>query len=430
MIRCKHLILLCLLLLTACSQKKLPKLKGQNPYAIIFELKDQVPLDFVANVEHTQALNPKADLIIILPKHLRKVFHIHRIHKVKSEHFSAETLVKALKLEHAFYVDNHTYISKSLLPYLKDPSSLDGITHMGVQSPPFTGSFIDGRSPSRLMKDISICFTKRPSTYLTGSGIRSRADHFFDDAKLPFDPARVKYGESVFVKTRFLDTFFETHHPKITHPYFLFTHDDDHAVPGKHTAKLDDPKLLGWFGKNSTDPRIYALPIGIANAHFEHGNEEKIRTISNLEVPKDILLYMNFDPLTNRDKREPAYKAFVNCRYCTYVLRTDNTMNFLNLRRAKFVVSPEGNGLDCHRTWEALIMGTIPIVLTSPLDPLFKDLPVLIVSDWSEVTESLLHETYLKYQHVNFKDLPQLTLNYWLKNIDEKKRRLLTTSAY
>ena len=45
-------------------------------------------------------------------------------------------------------------------------------------------------------------------------------------------------------------------------------------------------------------------------------------------------------------------------------------------------MSPQGNGLDCHRTWEALILKTIPIVRTSSLDPLYEGLPVVVVHEW------------------------------------------------
>ncbi len=55
-----------------------------------------------------------------------------------------------------------------------------------------------------------------------------------------------------------------------------------------------------------------------------------------------------------------------------------------------FVISPHGNGVDCHRTWEALALGCVPIVRTSPLDALYEGLPVLIVSNWCEVTADFL----------------------------------------
>jgi hypothetical protein len=45
-----------------------------------------------------------------------------------------------------------------------------------------------------------------------------------------------------------------------------------------------------------------------------------------------------------------------------------------------FEICPRGNGLDCHRTWEALLLRSIPIVRTSTLDPLYEGFPVVIIS--------------------------------------------------
>jgi hypothetical protein len=75
----------------------------------------------------------------------------------------------------------------------------------------------------------------------------------------------------------------------------------------------------------------------------------------------------------------------------------------------KYVLSPHGNGLDCHRTWEALILGCIPIMKTSALDPMFDGLPVLIVKNWSDVTQELL-DTFVPQTN-----LEKLHTSYWLK---------------
>jgi hypothetical protein len=60
---------------------------------------------------------------------------------------------------------------------------------------------------------------------------------------------------------------------------------------------------------------------------------------------------------------------------------------FGELTKHRFMVSPAGNGLDTHSTWEALLAGCIPIVPRSPLDPMFEDLPVWLVDSWEEVTD-------------------------------------------
>jgi hypothetical protein len=80
-----------------------------------------------------------------------------------------------------------------------------------------------------------------------------------------------------------------------------------------------------------------------------------------------------------------------------------------------FVISPHGNGFDCHRTWEAIALGTIPILKTSPLDAMFEGLPVWIVHDWNQVTESGMREKIKEFGKEP--TLEKLQLNYWLKKI-------------
>jgi hypothetical protein len=77
-----------------------------------------------------------------------------------------------------------------------------------------------------------------------------------------------------------------------------------------------------------------------------------------------------------------------------------------------FVLSPHGNGLDCHRTWEALALGCIPIVKSSGLDPLFENLPVWIVHEWSEVTQEAMNcvVNSFKTQSCQYE---KLNLSYW-----------------
>ncbi|NBO25041.1 MAG: hypothetical protein EBU93_07420 [Chlamydiae bacterium] len=84
-----------------------------------------------------------------------------------------------------------------------------------------------------------------------------------------------------------------------------------------------------------------------------------------------------------------------------------------------FSISPHGNGLDCHRTWEDLILGCIVIVKTSPLDFLYEGLPVVIVKDWSEITEQNL-EYWMTLYHNAFTNpicRYRLTNEYWFSKI-------------
>jgi hypothetical protein len=53
----------------------------------------------------------------------------------------------------------------------------------------------------------------------------------------------------------------------------------------------------------------------------------------------------------------------------------------------RFVLSPPGKGQDTHRTWEALSVGSVPIVTAlSPINGVYAGLPVVQVRSWDAVT--------------------------------------------
>jgi hypothetical protein len=51
------------------------------------------------------------------------------------------------------------------------------------------------------------------------------------------------------------------------------------------------------------------------------------------------------------------------------------------------VISPAGHGVQCHRTWEALYAGAVPVLLSedSPVDRLYDGLPVALLSSWEDL---------------------------------------------
>ncbi len=79
------------------------------------------------------------------------------------------------------------------------------------------------------------------------------------------------------------------------------------------------------------------------------------------------------------------------------------------MRKSLFVPSPAGNGLDCHRTWEALYLGAVPVVLKSEFcgDSTW---PVLVIDQWDEIIKLSrpdMEELYLsmrksKYEALEF----------------------------
>ena len=101
--------------------------------------------------------------------------------------------------------------------------------------------------------------------------------------------------------------------------------------------------------------------------------------------------------------------------------RVNASEYFRQLQRLRFVVSPAGNGLDSHSTWEALMAGCIPIVAHSPLDPLYADLPVWLVDDWSEVTDAAVRRQAAQFKRMQW-NFDKIYSPWWRDALVEEER--------
>jgi hypothetical protein len=101
--------------------------------------------------------------------------------------------------------------------------------------------------------------------------------------------------------------------------------------------------------------------------------------------------------------------------------KTDYDTYLRLLRQHKFVVSPPGKGRDCHRHWEALLVGTSPIVIRErALEITLNGLPVWWVRSYQEVTQSEFErksvELFKDWQKAN---IQKLYLEWWQQHINE-----------
>ena len=90
----------------------------------------------------------------------------------------------------------------------------------------------------------------------------------------------------------------------------------------------------------------------------------------------------------------------------------------------KFVFSPLGGGVDCGRTWQALYLGTIPIVPRHTNIQYYEDLPILIYDSLDEINEEYLNEKWFEINDKlknGFYNMNKLKLSYWVKKIKDIK---------
>jgi hypothetical protein len=98
----------------------------------------------------------------------------------------------------------------------------------------------------------------------------------------------------------------------------------------------------------------------------------------------------------------------------------DYSTYYKTLPKYKFIISPEGNGIDCHRHYEALMAGCIPIVEYSEyISEKYGDVPILYTKDYSEINEKYLEEVYERMSKKLY-DFSRLFLNFFDKEIREQ----------
>ena len=77
--------------------------------------------------------------------------------------------------------------------------------------------------------------------------------------------------------------------------------------------------------------------------------------------------------------------------------------------------------MDCHRHWESILFGAIPIVVNSTLYSLFKESPFHILKMWSGLTRD---------QFLNFKvaktSRKAVMIQYWFDKIEAARGRVPT----
>ena len=122
--------------------------------------------------------------------------------------------------------------------------------------------------------------------------------------------------------------------------------------------------------------------------------------------------------LNNKSERTIAFQKSKDINNAFFVReRIKRSEYWKKMRLSKFIISPSGVGLDCHRTWEALALGVVPIIKSSNISKIFQELPVLIVDSFDELNDELLRSYKLEENY----DLKKITLEFWIDQIKMKK---------
>ena len=234
--------------------------------------------------------------------------------------------------------------------------------------------------------------------FISGMGYRKKCDLIFDEFdKFDINIVNQFDGMKIFVKTDLLLEFISNVLPKIKNNFNLYTHNSDFGIDNKYLPLLNNSKLINWFAQNVLikHNKLVSIPIGLANQRWPHGNIKTLNKVISEANTKDNLLYINFDINTNVQER-----TFCLNNINPYTMDTKKPFEeYLRcLSKSYFVVSPNGNGIDCHKHWEALYLKTIPIVTKSVNIDNFKNYPFLVINSWADFKS--LHLTKDLYNNI------------------------------
>jgi hypothetical protein len=258
-------------------------------------------------------------------------------------------------------------------------------------------------------------------------------------------------NSTIYINSPNLNYFIRHIQNKLENNYILVSGGDDHTIPysiSNYKKILNDKKCIKWYSQNciAIHPKLECIPIGLdyhTLSYPEKTNISNRTEISSVEQEKELIsIKNNFMHLQktkikaianfqhnnmntllgnkSRTNRKQAYNTLKNKDCIVWLPKQSRKEFWTECNKYAFVVSPFGNGIDCHRTWEALVLGRIPIVFKHEINTVFEKLPVVIVDDWNKISTQFLKNEFDKIiKNWDTYDFERLTLHYWVKKINQ-----------
>ena len=211
----------------------------------------------------------------------------------------------------------------------------------------------------------------------------------------------------------------------------LITHQADTMITKKLFAKK--PECINhWFALNVgyKNNSLVPLPLGIANDYSYKKNivsKDLLHDINEKKFhDKKVLVYVNFNENTNKKERSWIKPYFNKIDWAEVEEDNLSIKQYADkIKNASFVICPWGNGIDSHRIWETLFLGSIPIVKKHTTFNNLKDLPIFFVNDFKELTEEKLKEFLLSLESSESFNKEKLNVNYWENIVNKEKNKAL-----
>lgn len=196
-----------------------------------------------------------------------------------------------------------------------------------------------------------------------------------------FDYVRAKAGDWVFVNGDFIMDYVHRIPFLSVKKFHVIVHNSDRPFTERVLSVLLK-SAVHVYAINTTfqHPQLTTIPIGFVDRQLPFLSS--VRPLPEEERTIDI--YCNFTVGTNAPKRSECLIAWKDSPRVTFGRDRSVADYYDDLCHSRFVLCPEGTGVDTHRVYEALLCGATPVVLRNSLSHLYEKLPVCIVDAWTE----------------------------------------------
>ena len=214
------------------------------------------------------------------------------------------------------------------------------------------------------------------------------------------------------------------HYPPEKNTDIIISGHSDYGINDHHVF-VYNPKIWWTINEETNHPTVSSLPLGVTNNtnesrfHKIFGDNDILIKIMHLNIPKQNLAYINFN-ITTHHERQYIFEKFRDNDWVT-TSKSVHTIQgreryLMEIKSHEYVFCPRGNGVDTHRLWETLYMGSIPILKRHVAYDDFSDFPICFVDNWDDVTETFLRDQLPIIKNVKF-DTRKLTVKYWIDKI-------------
>ena len=252
-------------------------------------------------------------------------------------------------------------------------------------------------------------------------------------AQIKIERRQPRAGSCVYCKVDHLIGLFDQVR-LVRNRVILISSESDRPITREFLERCP-PQVAHWFSTNvqTKDERLSALPLGLANSYCDITLKAPlIAAHSRPFAERSRWLYVNFRTSSNPAVREPAMRHFRSLGEPAWVTVQEAGLDFEGfleeMTSHRFVLCPPGNGTDTHRLWEALYSRTIPVALAHPAMDAFRDLPILFVEDFRQLTCDFLAREYERIRSSKW-TWQKLFLPWWRDRIREHQENLKGETA-